>query len=144
MPVKQSCVPRPLTAEEKRALRPYIPEADLECARILDGFVPRYLPRRYIGIARGNHIYFRRGAYIAGTAKGLALLGHELVHVGQYRCGATWLSFLLSYLRHGYRDSPLEVVARETQELIARDLQDRTQCGADSLAAPRHAAAPDQ
>jgi len=113
---------RPLTDEEVQALRPYIPQADLENVRIHDGVVPRYLPRRYIGIARGNHVYFRPGTYTPRTAKGLALLGHELVHVGQYRRGATWLSFLLSYARHGYRDSPLEIAARSVQQRIARDL----------------------
>ncbi len=105
-----------------QALRPYIPQADLDCARIHEGVVPRYLPRRYIGIARGNHVYFRPGTYAPHTARGLALLGHELVHVGQYRRGATWLSFLLSYARHGYRNSPLEVAARAVQERIAREL----------------------
>lgn len=104
-----------------QALRRYIPQADLESARIHDGVVPCYLPRRYIGIARGNHVYFRPGTFASHTAKGLALLGHELVHVGQYRRGATWLSFLLSYARHGYRNSPLEVAARHVQERIARD-----------------------
>lgn len=113
---------RPLTDRERQALRPYIAQADLESARIHDGVVPRYLPRRYIGIARGHHVYFRPGTYTPDTVKGLALLGHELVHVGQYRRGATWLSFLLSYARHGYRNSPLEVAARAVQERIARDL----------------------
>lgn len=105
-----------------QALRPYIPQVDLQCARVHDGVVPRYLPRRYIGIARGNHVYFRPGTYAPHTPQGLALLGHELVHVGQYRRGATWLSFLLSYARHGYRDSPLEVAARSVQERILREL----------------------
>jgi hypothetical protein len=139
-----SATPRALTDEEKRALRPYIPQPDLECARILEGCVPRYLPRRYIGIARGNRIYFRQGAYAAGTAKGLALLGHELVHVGQYRRGATWLSFLLSYARHGYRNSPLELAARETQQRIASDLDALNGCRADPMAALQDAAAADR
>jgi hypothetical protein len=119
---------RPLTEGEMQALRPYIPQADLNCARIHEGVVPRYLPRRYIGIARGNCIYFRAGAYDPGSPRGMALLGHELVHVGQYRRGATWLSFLLSYARHGYRNSPLEVAARAVQERIARDLASRESC----------------
>lgn len=121
-PVARATQSRPLTDHETRALRPYIPQADLQDVRIHEGVVPFYLPRRYIGIARGNHVYFRPGSYTPHTATGLALLGHELVHVGQYRRGATWLSFLLSYARHGYRDSPLEVAARDVQQRIARDL----------------------
>ena len=118
-------VPRPLTRDEIAALEPYLPSEDLQSARVYDGVVPRYLPGRYRAIARGNRIYLRPGVYQAGTARGLALLAHELVHVGQYRAGATWLSFLLSYARHGYRNSPLEVAAKEIQEAIMKDLQRR-------------------
>jgi hypothetical protein len=121
-------MPRPLTEREIAALRPYIPREDLDNARLHDGMVPVYVPKRYIAIARGNRIHFRPGVYDAGTASGLALLGHELVHVGQYRRGATWLSFLLSYLRHGYRDSPLEVAARQVQARIRDDLERGAGC----------------
>lgn len=73
-------------------------------------------------ITRGNDIYFRPNVYDLTIAAGLALLGHELVHVGQYREGATWLSFLWSY-RSGYsRDSRYEAPAYALQDRIFADL----------------------
>ena len=116
-------MPRSLTECENGTLRPYIPDEDLANARLYDGVVPGYLPDDYIGITRGNRIYFRPGVYTPRTASGLALLGHELIHVGQYREGATWLSFISSYARHGYENSPLEVSARQIENRIRNDLQ---------------------
>jgi hypothetical protein len=114
---------RPLTECESGTLSPYIPHQDLTDARLYDGVVPRYLPDDYIGITRGNRIYFRPGVYTPSTASGLALLGHELVHVGQYREGATWFSFVSSYANHGYWNSPFEVPARQVEDRIRNDLQ---------------------
>jgi uncharacterized protein RhaS with RHS repeats len=76
---------RPLTACEKQKLAPYIPKIDLDKADLHDGEVPWYLGKDYAGITRGNDIYFRPGVYDPSTIDGLAVLGHELVHVGQYR-----------------------------------------------------------
>ncbi|HLT91734.1 MAG TPA: DUF4157 domain-containing protein [Woeseiaceae bacterium] len=111
---------RPLTAGEKAALASCIPEPDLEAAVLRLDRVPWYLPRRFNAVTRGNRIYVRPGACRTDTPEGLALLAHELAHVGQYRRGATWLTFLLSYLRHGYWNSPLEVEARQAAERIRR------------------------
>jgi Domain of unknown function (DUF4157) len=87
--------------------------------------VPWYLPARFAAVTRGNRIYLRPGACRPDTVAGLMLLAHELAHVGQYRRGATWLTFLLSYLRHGYHMSPLEIEARETAERVRRALTGR-------------------
>ena len=99
-----------------------IPKRDLETATVCDGRVPWYLPARFVAVTRGNRIYLRAGACRTDTVEGLALLAHELAHVGQYRRGATWLTFLLSYLRHGYRKSPLEIEAREAAARLRRAL----------------------
>lgn len=112
---------RELTGREKAMLAAYIPRDDLDRARVHEGRVPWYLPPRFVAITRGNRIYSRPGACAGDTADGLALLAHELVHVGQYRSGATWLTFLLSYVRHGYWNSPLEIEARETEGRIRRN-----------------------
>ena len=104
-------------------LGPYLPSEVLSCALLYDGVVPWYLRGPYCGIARGNRVYFRPGVYTPTTAAGLALLGHELVHVGQYRQGATWLTFLASYVRYGYQNCPLEIAAREVEDRIRKDLQ---------------------
>jgi hypothetical protein len=112
---------RPLSAGEKDALSPYIAAIDLESAVLHERKVPFYLLRRYQAIARGNHIYVRAGAFDATRALGLALLGHELVHVGQYRGGMTWLHYLWS-VRAGYAKSSYERAAVAIQARIFADL----------------------
>jgi Domain of unknown function (DUF4157) len=112
---------RPLSADERRQLATYIPAVDLKSAVLHEDTVPFYLPPRYRAIARGTHIYFRPGVYNAAEPAGIALLGHELVHVGQYRDGMTWLTYLWS-ARKGYSKSPFEQAAFEMQARIFEDL----------------------
>lgn len=113
---------RPLTDSEKRLLAPYIPKIDLENARVHEGKVPWYLPKRFAGITRGNDIYFRPDAYNPGTAPGIALLGHEMVHVGQYREGMTAIKYLWSS-RKGYStETKYEKPAYGVEWEIFRDL----------------------
>lgn len=95
---------RPLTDCEKRVLAPYIPKVDLDNADIHDGHVPWYLPDGMDGITRGDDIYFRDGAYPYGTAEGFRILSHELIHVGQYRDGMTWMSYFWS-VKGGYAEN---------------------------------------
>lgn len=115
--------PRKLNPYERQVLAPYIHPADLDAALLHIGVVPFYLLKRFSGITRGNHIYFRAGAYDGTTAAGLALLGHELVHVGQYREGMNWLSYLWS-ARRGYFKSAYEIAAFAMQARILKDLSD--------------------
>ena len=112
---------RPLTDFEKSMLAPYIPGDDLNNADLHDGEVPWYLPKKYDGITRGNDIYFRPGVYDPCTPAGLALLGHELTHVGQYRNGMSVFSYLLSTL-NGYDNSQYEKDAYAKQADIYNDL----------------------
>jgi hypothetical protein len=93
----------------------------LDNADLRDDHTPWYLPSTYDGITRGNNIYFRPGVYDAGTTEGIALLGHELTHVGQYRNGMNALSYLWS-TRYGYMNSPYEQAAYATQAQINEDL----------------------
>ncbi|MGB2715989.1 MAG: RHS repeat-associated core domain-containing protein [Vicinamibacterales bacterium] len=74
---------RPLTDCEKDKLKDYIPKEDLDNADITEGKVPWYTPEDVVGITRGKKIYFRAGAYNPARVEGIALLGHELFHVGQ-------------------------------------------------------------
>ncbi len=114
---------RPLNENEKSLLSPYIPKVDLDNADLHDGEVPWYLPNSMAGITRGNDIYFRKNVYDENTPEGIAVLGHELVHVGQYREGATAFSFLWSY-RYGYsRNTEYEKPAYELEDLIKFDLK---------------------
>lgn len=117
---------RPLTDCEKQKLAPYIPKIDLDKANLHDDGVPWYLGKGYNGITRGNNIYFRPGAYDPSTVGGLALLGHELVHVGQYRNGLTWLKYLKAS-RHGYDKNKYEPPADAKQAEIGNGLKDA--CG---------------
>ena len=112
---------RPLTPSEKCKLKPYIPQVDLDAADLHDGQVPWYLGKGFAGITRGNDIYFRPGVYDGSTVDGIALLGHELVHVGQYRNGMNWLTYLWS-TRNGYMKSPYEQAAYALGEQIRTDL----------------------
>jgi RHS repeat-associated protein len=112
---------RPLDAHEKTCLAPYIPQVDLDNADIHDGEVPWYLDKDHSGITRGNDIYFRPGYYDEHTAAGIAILGHELTHVGQYRNGMNWASYLWSTI-HGYSNSPYEKEAYAKQAKILSDL----------------------
>jgi len=114
---------RGLTVAEISVLSPYIPQADLENAVLHTGHVPWYLPRRFGAIVRGNDIYFRSDVYAGGTAAGLALLGHELTHVGQYRTGMTAVRYLCSVMR-GYMNSRYEKAAYGVQARILGDLSD--------------------
>jgi hypothetical protein len=113
---------RPLTPAEMTALEAYISRVDLQRAILHLDHVPWYLPRRFSGIARGRHVYFRPGVYREGTVEGLALLGHELIHVSQYRNGMTALSYLYSVIA-GYRNSRYERVAYAVQARILGDLR---------------------
>jgi hypothetical protein len=122
---RSSLIARPLSAAERGALHPYIPGVDLEAARILDGKVPWYLLRGFAAITRGTLIYFRPGVYAADTIDGLALLAHELVHVGQYREGMNALTYLCSTWR-GYACSRYEIAAFAMQRRVAAGLLERS------------------
>lgn len=92
---------RPLNSCEKDLLSPYIPEVDLNNADLhvgLPWWVRLFHPFGGIGaITLHNDIYFAPGQYDAGTNWGLSSLGHELVHVGQWRRGElTYLKYALS------------------------------------------------
>ena len=101
---------RALTKCEKRNLAPYIPRIDLDNADIRENewppkigkFFPIPLSKDVAAITLGNKIYIRPGEYDPTTIDGEALLGHELVHVGQYRTGEmTRAGYLNELIKHG-------------------------------------------
>jgi Domain of unknown function (DUF4157) len=112
---------RGLSADEMRALAPYIATADLTRAVLHCGTVPWYLPKRFSAIVRGHHIFFRPGVYDPHTVAGIALLGHELTHVGQYRMGMSAARYLCSVIG-GYHNSRYEKAAFAMQARILNDL----------------------
>ena len=110
---------RHLTAMEKAALSKYIAKEDLDNAILHVGIMPWYVLDDVIGITFGNDIYLRE------KNPELATVAHELVHVGQYRAGATVFSLLKSYVMYGYRHSPYEDPAYDLQETVEHDLGNR-------------------
>jgi RHS repeat-associated protein len=121
---------RSLTDCEKRKLAPFIPKIDLDKADLHPGEVPWYfhlVSKDFEGITRGNDIYFRPGVYDPTTVEGLAKLGHELVHVGQYRNGLTWAKYLWAS-RHSYDKNPYEKPAYDKQDEIENTMT-KEKCG---------------
>jgi RHS repeat-associated protein len=101
---------RPLTVCEKVKLAPYIPLIDLNNADVIENEWPpkvaKFFPIPFLqneaGITLGNKIYIRPGQYDSTTLDGMMLLGHELVHVGQYRTGElTKNKYLRELIKHG-------------------------------------------
>jgi Domain of unknown function (DUF4157) len=101
---------RLLTPVERARYAPHFSAEVLAAARIFDGRVPFWLRPDMLGVTLGHRIYLRRGAYDPTSAAGVELLGHELVHVRQYREGMTVLRYLWAS-RRGYRRNPYEVEA---------------------------------
>lgn len=112
---------RPLTDIEKSYLSPYIPQRDLDSADVHVGEMPWYAPSWAAGITRGNDIYFSNPNQTFTTPSGMGLLGHELVHVGQYADGMTWLSYFWAS-RNGYDNNPYEIEAYKIGDKISSDL----------------------
>lgn len=113
---------RALSATERALFKPYFAARVIEQARIVEGYVPIWLRRNMCAVVLGRCIYLRPGAYEANTRQGVALLGHELVHVSQFLHGMTIMRYLWS-CRRGYRHSHYEIQAYATGAMIARDFQ---------------------
>lgn len=113
---------RPLTEQERQRYKPYFANNVMEKARIIDGHVPFWLRRKMVAVVMGCRIYFRPGAYQPHTTPGVALLGHELMHVSQFLHGMNWIKYLWS-CRYGYHNSPYEVAAYARAAVISANFQ---------------------
>ena len=92
-----------------------------------DGKVPWWFKNKdATAVTDHNNIYFRYGEYDPTTVEGLAELGHELVHVGQYRRGElTKLKYLMEAARHGSdRKNKYEKPAYDLEDEILDTLPD--------------------
>lgn len=108
---------RPLTTDEMAIYADQFPAEVLDSARIFEGKVPWWLRSDMAGITLGNEIYFRDGVYLPGTASGVEILGHELVHVQQYADGMTYARYIWAS-RNGYRNNPYEKQAYDKGAVI--------------------------
>ena len=117
--------PRPIVRRlngfEKEALAACIPGEDLDGAVIHIGDMPWYAPKWASDITRGKDIYFAPDVYDGFLLRSLSLLGHELAHVGQYRLGMRWCTYLWSCVG-GYRNSMYELPAFAMGEQISGKL----------------------
>jgi RHS repeat-associated protein len=119
---------RPLSACEREVLREFLPKAWLESADIDEGGLPWFtaINPDVIATTVGNNIYMRPGVYKPNTPEGLALLGHELAHVGQYQSGMNVPMYLLaSLLTLSYDDNIFELQAARTENWIRATLESR-------------------
>jgi hypothetical protein len=107
---KQDVTGRPLSDAERQQYSPYFPEDVLNTAVVYEGKVPGWLRSDMDGITLGKEIYFRAGVYVPDTAPGVEILGHELVHVGQYQNGMTVFGYIWES-RNGYQSNKYEVDA---------------------------------
>ncbi len=101
---------RALTPAERACHAPFFDAELLAAVRLFDGRVPFWLRPDMLGVTLGTRIHFRPGAYDPDTLDGIELLGHELVHVRQFRDGMTVLRYLWA-CRRGYRRNRYEVEA---------------------------------
>ncbi len=121
-----------IDAETVTRLAEFVPEADLRRARIVTGLPWRLLPRllNQGAITFSPFVFYREGRYQPGTVKGLALLAHEMVHLGQEReMGAIrfYASYLWGNIRCGFRHDRhhMEVPGIEKQREVRRVLDSR-------------------
>lgn len=127
-----SAVGRPLSAAEKDLYRAYFAAELLDGVCVHEGRVPLWLRPDMNAIALGKHVYFRPGVYVAGSAPGVEILGHELVHVAQFAQGMTVWKYLLA-CRRGYACNPYEV------EAYAKAARIRADFCAGNLSSPEEA-----
>jgi hypothetical protein len=113
---------RPLTAFEKWALSEFIPQTDLDRAVMHVGELPVWAALASIrpnAITVGNDIYFREVQHFV-SPKGLSLIAHELVHVGQFRQGMTVPTYLWAS-RDGYtHETEFEKPAYATEKAVLK------------------------
>jgi hypothetical protein len=114
-------------------LKPYFEGFDLTQIRIHKG-IPAYVVGHPKAYTSKNDIYFAEGAYDPNTARGLSLIGHEVLHSRQYQELGT-LGFRARYLTEymngrlsgeshdkAYRNISLEQDAFALQQQILFDL----------------------
>lgn len=118
-------------------LSEFVPERDLRSARIITGRPWRWLPV-VIGmgaITFAPFVIFRSGRYRTDSPRGLALIAHETMHIGQVRelgrISFYW-RYLVGQLRCGFRHDrhPMEVPCIERQREVRRVLDARSGGGA--------------
>jgi len=108
----------------------YVPRENLERMKAVTGRPWRWLPAalKTGAMTFGDHVVFRAGRYRIDSSRGLALIAHESLHIGQYR-EIGYLRFAWRYARglfssHFDHDRhPMEAAAVAKQAEVLRALE---------------------
>ncbi|HMO96744.1 MAG TPA: DUF4157 domain-containing protein [Tepidiformaceae bacterium] len=113
-------------------LAEFVAEEDLRRARVVTGLPWRLIPRilNQGAITFAPFVIYRHGRYRTDTARSLALLAHEMVHIRQAReMGAVrfYASYLWGNIRCGFRHDRhhMEVPGIEKQREVRGVLENR-------------------
>lgn len=113
---------RPLPAHLKVLFREYFPDVDLDRVRVHDAlpWIARFAPISVRAMALGRRIYFD-GDFDPDSIEGIATIGHELVHVSQWRRTGGFLARALG---------PVGFAARYVGEYALNRLRGMSRCDA--------------
>lgn len=109
-------------------LRDFVPEGDLRRMRVIQSAPWRWMPvlLKMSAITFAPFVIIRAGRYRTDTARGMALIAHEAVHIGQVR-ELGWRfypKYLWGQFRCGFRhdshamEIPGILVQRETRRVL--------------------------
>ena len=117
----------PTTVER---LAPFVPRPDLEAMRVVTGAPGRWIPGLFgmSATTTWHFVFFRQGSFDEVAPRGLALIAHEAVHIGQAR-KMTLPVFLARYVlgqlqcRFHHDRHPLEMPAIAVQRRVREALE---------------------
>ncbi len=111
-------------------LSPHVDRTYLERMRVVDDGPGRFIPVLLAtgAVTIGSRTFFKKGKYDPLSARGLALIAHESMHIAQYdELGLPrfFASYLIGQFRCGFRhdDHPMERELVRRQKEIRRALQ---------------------
>jgi hypothetical protein len=115
-----------LSAATVERLSEFVPRRDLEAMRVVRSAPFRWLPAA-LGMAAstfGSFVFFRKGYFDEGSVRGLALIAHEAVHIGQARemsLPVFLVRYLVGNVRCGFKHDRhvLEIPAIAVQRRVA-------------------------
>ena len=113
------------------ALLEFVPEHDLRKMRVVQSRPFRWLPvvLGMSAITFTPFVFMRSGAFRTDTARGMALIAHEAVHIGQVgKLGWTFYPrYLWRQFRSGFEHSKhaMEIPGIEVQRTVRRVLGER-------------------
>ena len=113
------------------ALVEYVPETDLRKMRVVQSAPFRWLPvvLGMSAITFTPFVFMKTGAFRTDTARGMALIAHEAVHIGQVRQFGWkfYPRYLWGQFRCGFQHGKhaMEIPGIEVQRTVRRVLGER-------------------